>query len=142
MATNEFPYPVPEYGAEAYWAACNERRLVMQRCRACGRYRWQPAPICPDCQAAAHEWSTLSGRGRIYSWTVIAHPVHPAAVARVPYVVVEVELDEQPGLRLIANLVDGAAADIAIDAPVEVCFEQHRNGQWLPMFRFRSTSSP
>ncbi len=130
-----FPYPVPEYGTEPYWAACNEQRLVMQRCRACGHFRWQPAPICTRCQAPDHDWAPLSGRGRIYSWTVITHPVHPAAIAKVPYVVVEVELDDQPGLRMIANLLDAAPYAIAFDAPVRVCFEQHPAGQYLPMFR-------
>lgn len=131
-----FPYPVPEDGSEPYWAACNERRLVMQRCRACGLFRWQPAPICVHCQAGEYDWAPLSGRGRIYSWTLITHPVHPAAVAKVPYVVVEVELDDQPGLRMIANLLEADPASIAIDAPVVLCFVQHPAGQWLPMFRY------
>ena len=134
-SADAFPYPVPEYGTEPYWAACNEQRLVMQRCRDCGRLRWQPAPICLDCQSAAHDWVPLSGRGRIHSWTVITHPVHPAAVAKVPYVVVEVELEEQQNLRMIANLLDPAADAIAFGAAVTVCFERHPAGQWLPMFR-------
>lgn len=130
-----FPYPVPEYGTEPYWAACNEQRLVMQRCRACAHVRWQPAPICTQCQSAEYDWAPLSGRGRVYSWTVITHPVHPAAVAKVPYVVVEVELDEQAGLRMISNLIDVEPAAIAVDARVTLCFERHPAGQWLPMFR-------
>lgn len=130
-----FPYPIPEYGTEPYWAACNEQRLVMQRCTACGRYRWHPAPICTFCQADGFEWTQLSGRGHIYTWTVITHPVHPAAFAKVPYVVVEVELEEQPGLRILSNLVGADPAAIAFDAPVVAAFEQHPSGQKLPVFR-------
>lgn len=134
-AVDAFPYPIPEYGAEPYWAACNEERLVMQRCRACARYRWHPAPLCLDCQCADYDWAPLNGRGRITTWTVITHPVHPAAVTRVPYVVVEVELAEQAGLRMLSNLTDIAPADIRMDADVVVHFVQHPGGQKLPVFR-------
>ena len=77
----------------------------------------------------------MSGRGRVYTWTVITHAVHPAAVARVPYVVVEVELDEQRDLRMVSNLVDCETDAIQFDAPVRVAFETHASGQKLPVFR-------
>jgi uncharacterized OB-fold protein len=132
-----FPYPIPEYGAEPFWRACNEGRLVMQRCTACHRFRWHPAPLCTHCRAEGFAWEPLSGRGRISTWTVITHAVHPAAVSRVPYVVAEIELEEQTGLRMISNLVDIDADAIAFDAPVEVVFSAHPNGQKLPLFRAR-----
>jgi uncharacterized OB-fold protein len=130
-----FPYPVPEYGAEPYWQACNDERLVMQRCTACSKFRWHPTPLCPYCQAEGFAWEPLSGRGRIHTWTVITHPVHPAAIGKVPYVVVEVELEEQLGLRMLSNLIDADPAAIAFDAPVALSFEQHPSGQKLPIFR-------
>lgn len=132
-----FPYPVPEYGAEAYWAACNEERLVMQRCAACARLRWHPAPLCTHCQHTESTWDELSGRGEVYSYTVITHPVHPAASARVPYIVVEIELEEQAGLRMISNLVEIEADAVTIGMPVEVAYETHLSGQKLPVFRAR-----
>jgi uncharacterized OB-fold protein len=132
-----FPYPIPEYGAEAYWAACNDGRLVMQRCTACSKFRWHPAPLCTHCGDDAFTWAPLSGRGKISTWTVITHPVHPAAVARVPYVVVEVELEEQAGLRILSNLVGCDIEAIDFDQEVEVTFETHPTGQKLPVFRPR-----
>jgi uncharacterized OB-fold protein len=68
---------------------------------------------------------------------VITHPVHPAAVARVPYVVVEVELEEQAGLRILSNLVGCDIEAIDFDQEVEVTFETHPTGQKLPVFRPR-----
>ncbi len=130
-----FPYPIPEYGAEPFWAACNEERLLMQRCAACSKFRWHPAPLCVHCSDAEYAWAPLSGRGRITTWTVITHPVHPAAVTRVPYVVVEVELVEQVGLRMLSNLVDCEPDTITFDAPVTVGFVLHPIGQKLPVFR-------
>lgn len=130
-----FPYPIPDYGAEPYWAACNENRLVMQRCAACHQFRWQPAPLCTHCGDAAYSWAPLSGRGTITTWTVVTHPVHPAAVDKVPYVVVEIELKEQAGLCMVSNLIDVDSAEIRFDAPVTLDFVRHPTGQQLPVFR-------
>jgi uncharacterized OB-fold protein len=131
----EFPYPIPEYGTEPYWEACNNEQLIMQRCTKCSKFRWHPAPLCTHCGADDFSWEAISGRGKITTWTVVTHPVHPAAFERVPYVVVEVELDEQPGLRMLSNLVDAEDEDIVIDAGVAVEFTTHSNGQKLPVFR-------
>ena len=133
-----FPYPIPEFGAEPYWDAANRRELRVQRCLDCGRLRWEPAPLCLDCQSQQHEWALLSGRGTVYSFTEITHPVHPAAFAKVPYIVVEVELAEQPNLRMISNLVDTPASAVKIGAAVTVDFIAHPNGQHLPVFRLQS----
>ena len=130
-----FPYPIPEFGTEPYWEAANRGELRVQRCLDCGRLRWQPAPLCLDCQSQRHDWALLSGRGRIHTWTEITHPVHPAAFAKVPYLVVEIELEEQADLRMISNLVGTAAAAVSIGAPVVVDFAAHPNGQRLPVFR-------
>jgi uncharacterized OB-fold protein len=133
-----FPYPIPEFGTEPYWEAANRRELRVQRCLDCGRLRWEPAPLCLDCQSQQHEWALLSGHGTVYSFTEITHPVHPAAFAKVPYIVVEVELAEQPNLRMISNLVDAPASAVKIGAAVTVDFIAHPNGQHLPVFRLQS----
>ena len=130
-----FPYPIPEYGAEPFWQGCNDNRLTMQRCTACTKFRWHPAPICIHCQDGAYAWVELSGRGRITTWTVITHPVHPAAVARVPYIVAEIELIEQRGLRMLSNIIDARGDELAVDAEVAVTFVRHPTGQQLPVFR-------
>ncbi len=130
-----FAYPIPEPGAEPYWAACNRSELQMQRCSGCGHYRWLPGELCPQCGSTALEWTALSGRGRVTTWTVITHPVHPAATTRVPYIVAEVELEEQQGLRMISNLIDIDPDAVAFDLRVKVTFEDHPAGQKLPVFR-------
>lgn len=107
----------------------------MQRCNACGKFRWQPAPLCVFCADAEFTWAPLSGRGSISTWTVVTHAVHPAAIDRVPYVVVEVELEEQAGLRILSNLIEVDLDLIAIDAPVIVDFIEQLAGQKLPVFR-------
>ena len=81
----------------------------------------------------------LSGRGRVFSFVVYRRTYHPAMPA--PYVVALVELDEGP--RLISNIVGCAPEDVAIDMPVEVCFEEagdFRLPRFAPANRGRASS--
>jgi hypothetical protein len=77
------------------------------------------------------DWVKLSGKGKVYSWTTVTHPVHPAF--EVPYAVVIVELDE--GVRLVSNIVDCKPEDLYIGMPVEVIFEDVTEEVTLPKFR-------
>ena len=129
-----FPYPIPEFDAEPFWEACNRNELRMQRCNDCQRWRWTPSPIC-SCLSPHFTWELLSGRGLVHTWTVVTHPVHPAAVARVPYIVVDVALAEQDDLHMISNLIDIAPEQVVMHLPVEVTFIQHPHGCKLPQFR-------
>ncbi len=134
-ATANFPIPIPDFDAEEFWAGCNRGELLMQRCAECKRFRWLPRPMCPSCNSLAREWVKMSGSGKVYSWTIITHPVHPAAVSRVPYNVVQVQLDEGPELILVTNLIGIRNEDIRIDLPVQVVFERHDPGVKLAKFK-------
>ncbi|MEW6297093.1 MAG: OB-fold domain-containing protein [Thermodesulfobacteriota bacterium] len=130
-----FPRPIPDFDAQEFWDGCNRNELLMQRCKACKKFRWLPRPMCPQCNSLEREWVKVSGRGKVYSWTIITHPVHPAAVSRVPYNVAQVRLDEDPELILVTNLVGIKNEEIRMDMPVEVVFEEHEPGVKLPKFR-------
>jgi hypothetical protein len=132
-----FPYPIAELDAEPFWEACNREELCMQRCTECRHWRWTPAPLCDRCQSPSFTWERLSGRGIVYTWTVVTHPVHPAAVERVPYIVVEVALEEQDDLHIISNLIDLVPEQVVMHMPVEVTFVPHPHGGKLPQFRRR-----
>ena len=134
-ATSNFPSPIPDFDAEEFWAGCNRGELMMQRCAACRKFRWLPRPMCPFCNSMDREWVKVSGRGRVYSYTIITHPVHPAAVSRVPYNVAQVRLEEDPDLLLVTNLVGLKNEEIRIDMPVQVVFDEHEPGVKLPKFK-------
>jgi uncharacterized protein len=130
----KFPRPLADFDAQEFWAGCNRNELLMQRCTACQKFRWLPRPMCPHCQSLESEWVKVSGKGTVYSWTVVTHPVHPAAVDKVPYNVTQVQLDEDPELILVTNLVGIANEDIRVDLPVAVVFEEIEPGVKLPKF--------
>ena len=129
-----FPRPLPDFDAQEFWDGCNRGELLMQQCADCQRFRWLPRPMCPHCNSLKHKWERVSGRGKVYSYTIIAHPVHPAAVEKVPYNVAQVQLDEDPDLILVTNLVGVKNEDVRIEMPVQVVFEEHEPGVKLAKF--------
>jgi len=133
--TSNFPSPIADFDAQEFWDGCNRDELLMQRCAACRKFRWLPRPMCPFCYSLEREWVKVSGKGKVYTYTIITHPVHPAAVSRVPYNVAQVQLDDDPDLILVTNLVGIANEDIRIGMPVQVIFEEHEPGVKLPKFK-------
>ncbi len=121
--------------ARPFWQATARGELCVQRCAECGRFRMPPRPMCPHCRSLASEWHAVSGRGRIWSFAVPHPPLLPAYAACAPYNVVVVELDEDPGLRLVGNLVASVddpingidPATIAIGEAVRVVFAAVEN---------------
>ena len=127
------PQPVPTAETAPYWRAALEGRLEIQHCRACARHQFYPRRFCTQCLSDDIQWVQASGRGRIYTYTVCHVAAHPAFESRVPYAIAMVELDE--GVRMLAGIVDSDLQQLAVGAPVQVCFERIGDEFALPMFR-------
>jgi hypothetical protein len=130
----DLPFLVPGHDDAPWWEALRRHELVIQRCAACGTWRHPPVPICSACHATTHRWERVSGRGRVFSYTIAHHAVHPALVERVPYNIALVELPDAGGVRLVSNLVDVPGEEVAIGLEVEVVFEE-QGEVTLPRFR-------
>lgn len=115
-----------------YWEAAAEHRLVTQRCAACEEIWHPPLPRCPTCHTADLEWHQVSGRGTVYSFTVVHHPTHVALADAVPYVVAIVELAEGPWV--ISNIRKCAPSDVHIGMAVRVTFERLTDEVTVPQF--------
>ena len=103
-----------------FWTAGASGRLRIQRCAACSRWIFPPSAACPECDGPA-EYQTVSGNGRVFTYTVNHQPFNPAVP--VPYVIAVVELPEQDGVRFTTNIVNCAPGDVHVDMPVHVLFE-------------------
>jgi hypothetical protein len=121
------PFPLPDRDTAPFWEAQNRHELTFQRC-ACGFVRYPIGPLCPECKSFQFVWISSTGRGVVYSYTVVRHQTHPAFPA--PYTVVLVEMEEGP--RVIAQLRAPAGA-VAIGLAVHVEWEDHPH-QSLPVF--------
>lgn len=115
---------------EPWFKACNEQRLLVQRCRECAQLQFYPRAVCGSCTAADPEWVDASGQGSIASFTVVRHAVSAAYEA--PYVVALVDLAEGP--RLMSNIVDCEPEQVFIGAEVTVGFERWGEDVCLPVF--------
>lgn len=127
------PAPVPDAETQPYWDAAARRVLSLPHCRDCNRYVFPPRPICPHCLGASLEWVELSGRGTLYSFAVMRESYMKGFDA--PYLIAQVEIEEQPGLRLTTNLIDCDPRGVRIGMPVSVAFEDRSGGLVVPQFK-------
>jgi uncharacterized protein len=135
--------PAPDADSAPFWDGCAVGELRVQRCASCGRSRMPPRPMCPWCRSLDGSWEATSGRGRIWSWVVSHPPLLAAYAEQAPYNVVVVELDDDPSVRFVGNVVDDPdgrldAVDpstLAIGQLVEVCFATPVDGIALPRWR-------
>src|SRR5262245_1563322 len=135
LSADPRPVPAPDDVSGFFWNAAAEHRLVLQRCRSCLKLQYPPEVCCVHCQAEEFEPAEVSGRGVIYSYAVVDRPLHAGFVNALPYLVVLVELDEQPGLRILTNLIDAPeGTKLSCGMPVEVAYED-RGSVTLPQFR-------
>jgi uncharacterized OB-fold protein len=126
------PRPIEDRQTAPYWAAARQRRLVVQRCETCDVLVHPSMPCCPRCLSDGLGWQQVSGRGRVWSSCVTWADLVPGFVP--PYVVAEIALDEQPSLRLTANVVGAEARGVVVGDPVRVVFEDRGDDLMIPQF--------
>jgi uncharacterized OB-fold protein len=111
--------PKPTQLSAPFWAAARAHRLVLQRCDN-GHYRWTPQMLCDRCLSEHYSWEEVSGRGTIYSHSVVHRPPLPEFAA--PYVVAVIELEEGP--LMLSTIVDWRREDLEIGRAVEVRWQK------------------
>ncbi len=73
----------------------------------------------------------MSGRGTVFTYTVCHQQFNPSVPT--PFVVALIELSEDAGTRLIANVVDCDPDAVYSGMPVELRFQQ-QDDVWVPVF--------
>jgi uncharacterized OB-fold protein len=133
--TVPLPSPAPYQSPDnrEFWAATAEDRFLLRRCDDCQCFIWYPRPFCPACGSLRTSWVEASGRGTVYTFTVVHRSVIPGYREAVPYVVAYVELAEGP--RVMTNIVDADPADVSIGMPVSVVFAD--TGGSSALYRFK-----
>ena len=127
------PLPVVRDDSRPFWDALRERRLIIQTCERCGRNQFYPRSVCRYCGGSALRWIESTGRGRIYTFSVVYRPPTPEYAADVPYALGLVDLDE--GVRMLTNVLDDDPDSLAIGDRVEVVFDEVTPDVTLAKFR-------
>jgi uncharacterized OB-fold protein len=127
MAGQVSSIPAPPVTPETrpFWDAAAEGRLLIKACTACGQAHHYPRAICPFCGSDRTEWRAASGRGTIYSYSVMRR-------VSVPYAIAYVTLED--GVTLMTNIVDCDLDAIRIGQAVRVIFRPTEGGPPVPMF--------
>ena len=135
MEKPQKPSPIITTLSKPFWDAAREERLILQKCGDCAKFIFYPRIFCPHCHSENLGWEKASGRGTVYSYTVVMN--NPPSFFRedVPYIVAVIRLDE--GVRMLSNIVGCSPEDVRCDMPVEVAFEKLSDEVTLPKFRPR-----
>ncbi len=127
------PVPVPDEISAPFFDGAREGKLMLQHCTNCGQWSFPVRERCPHCFAASLEWKPASGKGTLYTYTIMHQVMNPGFASSVPYNVSQVDLAE--GVRMIANVVGIANTDLKPGMALEVVFEDVGEGVSLPKFR-------
>jgi uncharacterized OB-fold protein len=118
----EFPLPdVAWEPTRPFWEGAARSKLVLPRC-SCGRFVWYPDGTCRSCGGSIRAWTAVSGRGRLFSWSIVHRAFIPQLASLVPFVTGLVAIEEDPGVRLATLVVDCPHDRLRIDMPVAVTF--------------------
>ena len=126
------PVPLMQGLTKEFYGWCARGELRFQRCARCRAWRHVPRELCAECGSRDWQWEASSGRGRVFTWTLVARAMHPAFQHDTPYAAAVIEMDE--GVRLVSRVIDCPPDELEIDMPVAVAFERV-DGIALPVFR-------
>ena len=125
----------PSPDALPFWDGARRRELVLPWCRRCVAHFFYPRTACPRCGSRDLDWRGVSGRGRVYTFSIQHQSRLPGLADATPFVTAIVELEEGPRLMTILVDVEPDPAAVRCEMPVEVSFLEVDDGNVLPVFR-------
>jgi uncharacterized OB-fold protein len=124
--------PIPDAESEPFWSGTLDGKLLVQECSMCGQRQLYGRSLCTNCHSAALNWIETSGRGTIYSRTIIRQNPSRSFKHMIPFVVALIDLDEGP--RMMSNVIGTPAEEVNIGDRVRVTFETVSDAAALPLF--------
>jgi len=128
------PVPVISSWAKPFWDAAKEGKLLYQRCKDCNTNVFYPRIACTNCFSDNLEWVESSGKGTVYTYTVVESNPPSAFIQDLPFVIAIIKLEEE-GVQMLSNIVDCDPHEVECDMPVEVVFEKLNDEITLPKFK-------
>lgn len=127
------PVPIPDDFSAPFFDGAREGRLMLQHCASCQAWSFPVRERCPHCFAAGLGWRQASGRGSLYTFTIMHQIMNPGFASAVPFNVAQIDLDE--GVRMVSNVVGTGNEDLRIGMRLEAVFEDVGDGVRIPKFR-------
>jgi uncharacterized OB-fold protein len=122
---------------ELFWRSVDERSMQLPYCLSCNAFFFYPRPFCPVCWSDQVEFRPASGKGTIWTFTVVrfAHGIPSPWHDRLPFVVAIVTLSE--GVRMMGNVIDCDVDQVRSGMPVQLAYAEV-GGRTLPCFHLES----
>jgi uncharacterized protein len=118
---------------EPYWKGAAAGKLLLQKCKACGKLQFFPRVVCVDCFSGDIEWIEAKGTGKVHTFSWVRVPRNPAFKEDVPICYINVILDE--GVIMESRLVGKGIDNVKLGDEVKVSFQEtHDPGIKLPVF--------
>ncbi len=121
-----FPAPPENVEYEEFWTNVNEGKLLLPRYKDTDQLFWYPRKISPFTLSGNIEWVQASGKGVIYTFSVMRR-------AEPQYVIAYVRLHE--GVTMMTNIVECDPDSLEVGQPVELLMQESENGQKIPVFK-------
>jgi 3-oxo-4,17-pregnadiene-20-carboxyl-CoA hydratase alpha subunit len=117
---------------QAFWEGAVAGKLLLQKCKNCGKIQFFPRVACVDCFGEL-DWIESKGTGKIHTFTLVRVPRNPAFKEEVPIYYINVILDE--GVIVESRLVGDTEEKVKMGDRVKVFFQQTHDLQIkLPCF--------
>jgi uncharacterized OB-fold protein len=133
MGAPRFDLPNPDLETQPFWDGCREGKFLLRHCNACGVDSYYPRPFCPVCWSDDVAWKEASGRGTLYTYSVVTVNDLPPFNERVPYVAAIVELEEGP--KVMTNVEGVPFDELRIGMPLEMEFKPISDDVTIAVFR-------
>jgi uncharacterized OB-fold protein len=128
------PVPIISSWAKPFWEAAREGKFIYQKCKDCKTNVFYPRIACTNCFSDNLEWVESSGKGTVYTYTVVESNPPSAFIPDLPFVIAIVKLEEE-GVQMLSNIVGCDPYEVECDMPVEVVFEKLNDEVTLPKFK-------
>jgi uncharacterized OB-fold protein len=133
VTSPRFDLPTIDLETQPFWDGLKEGKFLLRHCNACGKDHYYPRPFCPSCWSDDVSWKEASGRGKLYTYSVVHVNDLPPFNERVPYVAAIVQLDEGP--RLMTNIEGVPFDELQADMAVVVEYKPISDDVTIPVFR-------
>jgi uncharacterized OB-fold protein len=133
MTNYKKPLPQPTPWSKNFWEGTKNKKLLIQKCKNCNQMIMYPKKYCPFCMGDEMDWVEASGRGKIYSFTVVYNNPPSAFLKDLPFTIAIIKLEE--GVQMLSNIVATDYESLKCEMDVEVVFDNVTDEISLPKFR-------
>jgi uncharacterized OB-fold protein len=116
-----------------FWEAADNGTFLLQRCPDCGNTQYHYRALCSFCMSDKIEDYPSTGKGEVWTYSVVYRNNTAGYGEKVPYVVGLVELEG--GVKVVSNIIGGNPENVTFGTKVEAVFAKTEDGQAIPLFK-------